>query len=55
MPEVEDVRTVKSGLYRDMVELCMLLDAAWREKRVDLIKEAVVKARSIAVLIRKEQ
>lgn len=55
MPEVEDVRTIKVGLYRSLIEVATLLDKAWVTKDVGLIKEAMNKNKAIIIELRKDE
>lgn len=55
MPEVEDVRTIKVGVYREMLEIIKLLDEAWIYKKVHLIKQALDRARIILIELRRSE
>lgn len=50
---MEDVRTIKCGLYRDLCELCMLLEEAWNSRNVQMVKVCIDKAKLIAAELRK--
>lgn len=51
---MEDVRTIKCGMYRDLVELIFLMEEAWNAKNVQAFKVCIDKAKMIAVELRKE-
>lgn len=51
---MEDVRDIKVGLYRDLVEVCMLVESVWDMKNVPELAAAIKKLKEVLVIIRKE-